>query len=80
MVLSAERIRAASTHVRYLILSIIIIATAINYLDRANLSIAEPLIKKDLHISTVQMGLVFSGFSWTYAALQIPGGWTLERK
>ena len=71
--------RAATTRVRYWILAIIIIATAINYLDRANLSIAAPIVKKDLHISDVQMGLIFSAFSWTYAALQIPGGWVLER-
>ena len=25
------------------------------------------------------MGLIFSAFSWTYAALQIPGGWVLDR-
>src|SRR6202012_5665170 len=71
--------RAASTHVRYWILAGILIATAINYLDRANLSIAAPIVKKDLNISDVQMGLIFSAFSWTYAALQIPGGWLLER-
>ena len=71
--------RAATSHVRYLILAVIIIAVSINYMDRANLSIAEPLVEKGLHISTVEMGLIFSAFSWTYAALQIPGGWTLER-
>src|ERR1700735_5795083 len=71
--------RAANTSVRFWILSIIVIATAINYLDRANLSIAAPIVKTDLHISDVQMGLIFSAFSWTYAALQIPGGWVLER-
>src|SRR3984957_13008469 len=71
--------RAATTRVRYWILAIIVIATAINYLDRANLSIAAPIVKKSLHISDVEMGLSFSGFSWTYAALQIPGGWVLER-
>ena len=71
--------RAATTHVRYWILAIIVIATAINYLDRANLSIAAPIVKKDLHISDVELGLIFSAFSWTYAALQIPGGLILER-
>jgi len=71
--------RAATTRVRYWILAIIVIATAINYLDRANLSIAAPIVKTDLHISDIQMGLIFSAFSWTYAALQIPGGWILER-
>jgi MFS transporter, ACS family, D-galactonate transporter len=71
--------RAATTRVRYWILAIIVIATAINYLDRANLSIVAPYVKRDLHISAIQLGLVFSAFSWTYAALQIPGGWVLER-
>lgn len=71
--------RAATTRVRYLILAIIVIATAINYLDRANLSIVAPDVKKDLHISAVELGLIFSAFSWTYAFLQIPGGWVLER-
>ena len=71
--------RAATTRLRYWILAIIVIATAINYLDRANLSIAAPIVKKDLNISDVQMGLIFSAFSWTYAFLQIPGGWVLEK-
>jgi len=71
--------RAAVTRVRWWILGIIVIATAINYLDRANLSIVAPDVKKDLHISAIELGLVFSAFSWTYAALQIPGGWVLER-
>src|SRR6201984_2248270 len=71
--------RAATTRVRYWILAIIVIATAINYLDRANLSIVAPDVKKSLHISPIELGLIFSAFSWTYAALQIPGGWVLER-
>ncbi len=71
--------RAATTHVRYSILAIIIIAVSINYMDRANLSIAAPIVEKDLHISVVEMGLIFSAFSWTYAALQIPGGLVLEK-
>lgn len=71
--------RATTTRVRYSILAVIVIAVSINYMDRANLSIAEPLVEKDLHISVVEMGLIFSAFSWTYAALQIPGGLVLER-
>jgi ACS family D-galactonate transporter-like MFS transporter len=71
--------KAVSTRVRYGILAIIVIATAINYLDRANLSIVAPVVKKDLHISAAEMGLIFSAFGWTYAILQIPGGWILDR-
>jgi len=71
--------KAVSTRVRYGILGIIVIATAINYMDRANLSIVAPDVKADLHISEAELGLIFSAFSWTYAALQIPGGWVLDR-
>jgi MFS transporter, ACS family, D-galactonate transporter len=71
--------RAATTHVRYSILAVIIVAVSINYMDRANLSIAAPIVEKDLHISAIEMGLIFSAFSWTYAALQLPGGFVLER-
>ena len=71
--------KAVSTRVRYGILAIIVIATAINYMDRANLSIVAPDVKKDLHISAAELGLIFSAFSCTYAALQIPGGWVLDR-
>ena len=71
--------KAVSTRVRYGILGVIVVATAINYMDRANLSIVAPDVKKDLNISAAELGLIFSAFSWTYAALQIPGGWVLDR-
>src|SRR6202007_1708012 len=34
---------------------------------------------KELGIDAAVMGLVFSAFSWTYAAAQIPGGIFLDR-
>src|SRR6201987_6018147 len=71
--------KAVSTRVRYGILAIIVIATAINYMDRANLSIVAPDVKADLHISSAELGLIFCAFSWPSAALQIPGGWVLDR-
>jgi ACS family D-galactonate transporter-like MFS transporter len=51
----------------------------INYLDRANLSIAAPLLAKDLAIDSVKMGLVFSAFGWSYVFCQVPGGWLVDR-
>ena len=38
-----------------------------------------PALSKDLALSPVTMGLVFSAFAWTYAAAQIPGGIFLDR-
>ena len=68
------------THVRWVpILALVAIGTMINYLDRTVLGIAAPFLSKDLGLSSAQMGLVFSAFSWSYAALQIPGGIFLDR-
>jgi ACS family glucarate transporter-like MFS transporter len=46
----------------------------VGYLLRINLSIAGPTMIKDLGLSAVQLGLVFSVFSWAYALFQVPGG------
>ncbi len=55
------------------------ITVVINYLDRSNLSIAMPAIAEELDLSKAQQGLMLSAFGWTYAALQIPGGWLVDR-
>jgi ACS family D-galactonate transporter-like MFS transporter len=71
---------AARTSVRWVpILALVAIGTAINYLDRTVLSIAAPSLRKDLGLTATQMGVAFSAFSWSYAALQIPGGIFLDR-
>ncbi|MBK5413415.1 MFS transporter [Pseudomonas sp. TH31] len=71
---SAKRSRA-----RFVILALLAIGTMINYLDRTVLGIAAPELTKDLGISAVTMGFVFSAFAWTYALAQIPGGLFLDR-
>jgi ACS family D-galactonate transporter-like MFS transporter len=68
------------THVRWFpILTMVAVGTMINYLDRTVLGIAAPFMTRDLGLSAAQLGLVFSAFSWSYAALQIPGGIFLDR-
>jgi len=67
------------THVRYYILAMLFIVTTMNYVDRATLSMAAPAMRKDLALDAVAMGYAFSAFGWTYTALQIPGGWLLDR-
>src|SRR6202451_3729399 len=51
----------------------------INYIDRSNLSIAAPLLKDELHLSASQLGTLLSAFFWTYACMQIPAGWLVDR-
>ena len=70
---------ARRSHARFAILGLITIGTMLNYLDRAVLGVAAPAMTQELAINPVLMGLVFSAFSWTYAAAQIPGGAFLDR-
>ena len=67
------------THVRYFILLMLFLVTTLNYADRATLSMAAPSIRKDLGMDAVTMGYAFSAFGWSYTALQIPGGWFLDK-
>src|SRR3981189_1251152 len=51
----------------------------INYIDRANLSVAAPLVKNELGLSASQLGILLSAFFWTYACTQILAGWLVDR-
>ncbi|WP_158747860.1 MFS transporter [Acidisphaera sp. L21] len=51
----------------------------INYMDRATLSIANPLIRQDLGLSVTQMGFLLSAFPLTYALAQLPLGLVIDR-
>ena len=63
-----------TTKKRYNILALVFITVVINYMDRSNISVAAAAISEELSLTTVQMGLIFSAFAWTYSSLQIPGG------
>ena len=52
---------------------------AINYADRAVLSIAAPMIAAEFHISTVMLGYFLSSFLWSYAACLILWGFAVDR-
>lgn len=68
-----------SSHRRWFMLSLLLIATIINYVDRVNISIAAPFMAKDLGLDKVQMGLIFSAFAWTYAFALVPAGFIADR-
>ena len=67
------------TIIRFRILLLIFVSVVINYMDRTNISVAATAISDDLHLTSVQLGILFSAFGWTYAALQIPGGILVDR-
>lgn len=65
--------------VRFSIVAMLFAVTMVNYADRATIAIAGPAVSKDLGLSAVQMGFVFSAFGWAYVIGQVPGGWLLDR-
>ncbi|MBO0948879.1 MFS transporter [Fibrella forsythiae] len=67
------------TGTRYGMLALVFVNVVINYLDRSNLAVAASSLSKELDLSPVQLGLIFSAFGWSYASLQIPGGLLADR-
>ena len=67
------------TNVRWRIFFLILGTVAINYIDRASLSVAMPMISHEFSISPAIQGLLLSSFFWTYCLMQIPGGMLADR-
>jgi len=53
---------------------LLFVLTAINYVDRINLSVASKSIAAAYHLSPGALGLLFSSFSWTYLLCLVPLG------
>ncbi|MFY9351063.1 MAG: MFS transporter [Sphingobium sp.] len=77
--MTAETGTHRPTRARLGVLGLISVATLLNYMDRAVMGVAAPSLTAELAISPEMMGVIFSAFSWTYAAAQIPGGLILDR-
>ena len=67
------------SHIRYVVVSVLFFATAVNYADRATISIVGTAMSKALGLGPIPLGYALSAFSWAYVAAQIPGGWILDR-
>jgi sugar phosphate permease len=62
-----------------IVLALLCLMYAITYIDRVNVGTAGPAIKADMGLTNTQLGLIFSGFAYPYALLQIYGGWVSDR-
>lgn len=60
---------------RYKVLAFTTILAIVTYLDRVAVSSAAPAIRSEMGLDAVQMGWVFSAFTWAYAVFEIPSGW-----
>ncbi|GAA4838530.1 MFS transporter [Saccharopolyspora rosea] len=67
------------TKIRWLMVLLAFLAIAINYVDRANLSVALPYMNAELGLSPELSGLLLGAFFWTYSVFQIPLGRLVDR-
>jgi len=64
---------------RVFVYALLFMMTAINYVDRVNLSIGAGSIAKELGLSPIQLGWLFSAFLWSYIVFLIPAGSLADR-
>jgi ACS family D-galactonate transporter-like MFS transporter len=66
---------------RWLIVGLLALAAVFAYVDRVNLSVAliDADFKTFFKLTNTDRGLTNSAFFWSYAALQIPAGWIVDR-
>lgn len=68
-----------SRSTRWLLLGLLVLSILINYIDRGTLSVAVPAMESEFSLTPFQKGLLLSAFFWTYALMQIPAGWLVDR-
>ncbi len=59
---------------RYNLVVIMFLAGLLLMFDRAVISVALPVMEKDLNLTPVSLGIIMGSFSIAYALMQIPGG------
>ena len=72
-------VSAPRTWVRWQIFAILWILVLLNFIDRATLSIALPMISAEFSLTPEVRGVILGSFFWTYLIFQIPGGWLLDK-
>ena len=65
----------APTRVRARVLAFAFALAVVTYLDRICISAAAPSIMRDLHLTVLQMSVVFSAFTLSYSLFEVPSGW-----
>ncbi|HSY65887.1 MAG TPA: MFS transporter [Terriglobales bacterium] len=75
----AKGVDRRPTHVRWVVMGIVMAIMAVTAMNRLNLSIAGKYIEEEFSFSTISMGRVFSAFLWGYGLFQIPWGYVCDR-
>src|SRR5258708_21624550 len=60
------------------VLILLALSAFINFVDRGNLSAAAPLLKTELALSDLRLGILLDAFFWSYPIFQIASGWLVD--
>jgi sugar phosphate permease len=74
-IVASQRVR----RIQRVALALVVLGGVVNYIDRATLAVGNPLIRQDLGLNAVDMGLLLSAFLWAYAFAQLPAGGLVDR-
>jgi MFS transporter, ACS family, glucarate transporter len=76
---SASQAATSTGRWRFGMLALITTVLALSSGDRAALSVAGTDMGRELGITTIEIGYLFSAFSWAYVIFMIPSGWLADR-
>jgi len=68
-----------ASRLRWIVLGVFVISTALNYLDRLLVAALAPTLKSEFHLSNAQYGGIISVFSLVYALTAPVAGWFIDR-
>src|SRR5215470_8561629 len=68
-----------SSNIRWFLIFLLFVLSAVAFLDRVNMSVAAPRIIAEYHLSDVQFGFLSTAFLIGYALFQTPAGWLADR-
>lgn len=76
-----QSVRGEGPSVRWMIIGVLSLGMIIAYVSRSALAVplAMPEFIRSFHLSLTDRGVVNSAFFWTYAVLQIPAGFLVDR-
>lgn len=64
---------------KWALVALLWVVALLNYLDRQVIFAVFPLLSSDLHISSVELGLLGTSFLWVYGLLSPLGGYVADR-
>ncbi|MBM3646616.1 MAG: MFS transporter [Alphaproteobacteria bacterium] len=67
------------TRFRWFVVFLLFAITVVNYIDRAAIAYAMPLIQRDLGLSPADVGTVLGAFGLGYAVTTLAGGFAVDR-